>query len=320
MNAARRIGIAAAAGFGFLLTPLTLAAQQAGRGRPAGFLDVLQRPKFVAMLVLGIAALALLLTKKMRNGIKVPFLLLSTFLFGIAANLPVKAFSGFSMHPSPICSVAKAVLYGFRTPMMVTLAVILFLTLVGPKLFCGWVCPVGAAQELVAMLADKLGIRRRRWNFRFSQGVRVGLLLLFIFLSGTAILHTVQGEQAIALSLYDYINAFHGFEIVKQPTVMDTVIHFLPFLLTLAFAFVVYRPFCYLVCPIGLVTNLVEPLGLFRVVRTKPACADCGVCTAKSPCPTVPEILKDAAVRPDCFSCAVCVNSCPSGELEFRVR
>lgn len=321
MNAIKRIGFAATAGFGALAMPLALAAQQGGgRGRPATFLDVLQRPKFVTMLVIGLVALALLLTKKMKNGVKVPILLLSTFLYGIAANLPMKMFAGFSMHPSPICSAAKAVLYGFRTPMMVTLAVILFLTLVGPKLFCGWVCPVGAVQELIAMLADKLGIRRRKWNFRTTNAVRVGFLLLFIFLSGTAVLHTVQNEKVVAISSYDYVNAFHGFEIASQATAFDTIVHFLPFVLTLAFAFKFYRPFCYLVCPIGLLTNLVEQFGLFRVVRKKPLCSDCGVCTAKSPCPTVPEILKDAAFRPDCFSCTVCVNECPSGELEFGVR
>jgi len=321
MNISKRIGFAAAAGFGALAMPLALAAQQGGgRGRPATFLDVLQRPKFVTMLVIGFVVLALLLTKKMKNGVKVPVLLLSTFLYGVAANLPMKIFSGFSMHPSPICSAAKAVLYGFRTPMIVTLAVILFLTLVGPKLFCGWVCPVGAVQELIAMLADKLGIRRRKWNFRTTNAVRVGFLLLFIFLSGTAVLHTVQNEKVVAVSSYDYVNAFHGFEIRAQATPFDTVVHFLPFVLTLAFAFKFYRPFCYLVCPIGLLTNLVEQFGLFRIVRKQPVCTDCGVCREKSPCPAIPEILKDAAFRPDCFSCTVCVKECPSGELEFGVR
>lgn len=320
MTATKRIGIAAAACFGLFLTPLTLAAQQGGRGRGPSFLEVLQRPKFLTMLVIGLVALALLLTKKMKNGVKVPLLLLSTFLFGIAANLPVKMFSGFSMHPSPICAAAKAVLYGFRAPMIVTLAVIFFLTLVGPKLFCGWVCPVGAAQELIAMLADKLGIRRRKWNFRFTHGVRVGFLLLFIFLSGTAILHTVQDGKTVALSSYDYINAFNGFKFNLEPTLFDTAVHFLPFLLTLAFAFKFYRPFCYLVCPIGLLTHLVEQFALFRVVAKKPVCTDCSVCVAKSPCPTVPDILKGSAIRPDCFSCTVCVNSCPSRELEFKIR
>ena len=107
--------------------------------------------------------------------------------------------------------------------MIAMLAVILVLTIVGPKLFCGWICPVGAAQELIAMLADKLRIRRRKWNFRATQGVRVAIFLLFVFLSGTAILHTTaQNGQPVALSLYDYINAFHGYEIGLQPTLLDT--------------------------------------------------------------------------------------------------
>jgi polyferredoxin len=321
MSTIKRIGIVATtAALAVVSLPISLAAQPgSGQGRQAaGFLDVLSRPKFVTMLVIGFIALILLLTKRMKNAIKVPILLLSTFLYGIAANLPIKLFAGFSMHPSPICSATKSILYGFRLPMMVFLAVILVLTLVGPKLFCGWVCPVGAVQELIAMLADKLRIRRRKLSFRFTQSVRVAIFLLFVFVSGTAVLHIVQNGRTVALSLYDYINAFHGFELGAQPTLLDGIFHFLPFVLTLVFAFFFYRPFCYLVCPIGLLTNLVEQFGLFRVVMRKPTCNDCGACAIKAPCPTVPEILKDAAFRPDCFSCNFCVGGCcPKGSLEF---
>ena len=318
---ARAAGLAA---IGFSTHPLLFAAQPGqgrggGGGRGASILAVLARPKFVTMLVIGLVALALLLTRRMKTGLKVAVLLLSTFLYGIAANLPVKLFAGFSMHPSPVCAATKSILYGFRPPMIALLAVILVLTLIGPKLFCGWVCPVGAVQELIAMLADKLGLRRRKPGFRVSQGVRVGLFLAFVFVSGTGLLSGLaENGRREALSTYDYINAFHGFEIALQPTLLDNAFHFLPFLLTLGFAFVVYRPFCYFVCPIGLLTNLVENFALFRVVLKRPACNDCGACAKKAPCPTVPEILNDAAFRPDCFSCTVCVNSCrPKGSLEF---
>lgn len=122
------------------------------------------------MLVIAAAAFVLLLARRMNNRLKVPILLISTFLYGIAANLPLKFFAGFAMHPSPVCSATKSLLYGFRMPMIATLAVILFLTLVGPKLFCGWVCPVGAVQELTSMPAENwaseegngVSARRRR--------------------------------------------------------------------------------------------------------------------------------------------------------------
>jgi polyferredoxin len=272
------------------------------------------------MLILGAAALFLLLSRKMNKGFKMTLLFISTFLFGIAGNLPVKFFSSFSMHPSPICSVAKAMLYGFRIPMIVTLAVILFLTLIGPKLFCGYVCPVGALQELIAMWADKMKIKRIRWNFRISNTVRIGIFLLFVFLSGTAILHVFLNGQKIALTFYDYINAFHGFEFGLQKTFLDTVFHFLPFILTIALAFKLYRPFCYLICPIGLFTNMMEHIALFRVRLKRPPCDDCGACAIKAPCPTVPDILRGSNLRPDCFACDVCVKSCPKNALDYGTK
>jgi polyferredoxin len=181
--------------------------------KPPTLWDFLVRPqfitKFIVMLLLGLLVFALLKTKKMNKRIKVTILLLSTFLFGFLGNV----FSYFAMHPSPMCAAAKSMLYGFGIPFIVTLGVIFLLTLIGPKLFCGWVCPVGAIQELISMLADKLGIKRNRFSFTLSQAIRLGIFLLFIFLSATAIIHGVFKGKVYPISLYDYFNPFHGMEI-----------------------------------------------------------------------------------------------------------
>lgn len=303
-----------------MTSPVFAAAQGVPKKRAITFWGFLMRPKFIVMLTIAAIVLVLLLSKKMKNSIKIPILLLSTFLFGIAANLPVKLFSSFSMHPSPVCAVAKAMLYGFRIPMIVTLAVILFLTIIGPKLFCGWICPIGALQELIAMWADKLKIKRIKCNFSVSQFIRLGIFILFIFLSGTAILHITNQGRVIPIAFYDYLNAFHGFEIEWQKTILDNIIHFLPFILTVILSFKLYRPFCYFVCPIGIFTHLLEQVSLFRVTLKRPPCDDCNICTIKSPCPVVPEILKNASLRPDCFSCNICIESCPKDALEFGIK
>ena len=299
--------------------------QGQGQQRPANqqplptqnFFRFLFSSKLITMLVIGLVALVLLLTGKMDNRTRIPFLVVATFLYGVSANLGLKLFSGFSMHPSPICAITKPLLYGLRTPMLATLVVILFLTIIGPKLFCSYVCPVGAIQELIAMLADKLKIRRRKPSFRLSQTVRVLIFLAFIAFSWTAIIHTIYQGQVRALSLYDYINAFEGFKWNLQPTLLDNLFHFLPLILTLAFAFFTYRPYCYYVCPVGLFTNVLEQVAIFRVVKKKDGCNDCQVCVDRSPCPAVAEILKDAVLVPDCFSCTVCTRGCPRSQLKF---
>jgi len=281
------------------------------------FSRFLLSPKLITMLVVGLLALILLLTGKMNDRTRIPFLVVATFLYGVSANLGLKIFSGFSMHPSPICAFTKPILYGLRAPMLAMMAVILLLAIIGPKLFCSYVCPVGATQELIAMLADKLKIRRRKPSFRLSQTVRVLVFLAFIAFSWTAIINTVANNRVVAISLYDYINAFEGFKWNLQPTLLDNLFHFLPLLLTLAFAFFTYRPFCYFVCPVGLFTNIIEQIAVFRVVKKKDPCNDCQACVGKAPCPAVAEILKDAVLVPDCFACTICTSGCPRSQLRF---
>jgi polyferredoxin len=286
-------------------------AQGAGRGQKWTLIDLFLQPKYLTMLILGLAGLVVLKKRWLGGGTKAALLLAAVFFFGIAGNIAVPFFAGYALHPSPICSVAKAMLYGFAKPMIVTAAVIFLLSLIGPRLFCGWVCPVGALQELMAMLADRLKIRRRRVPYRASNTVRVFILMLFVFLSATAVIHlTAPGGEKIPLALYDWINAFHGFEFVWIASIVDLLIHYLPFLLTVLLALFIYRPYCHFVCPIGLITHWLEPVALFRINRKNGACNDCGACIPRTPCQAVPEILKATPLRPDCFACGECLKCC----------
>jgi polyferredoxin len=144
-----------------------------------------------------------------------------------------------------------------------------------------------------------------------SNSVRVLLLLLFVFLSATAVIHlTAPSGEKIPLALYDWINAFHGFEFVWIASTWALLVHYLPFVLTVLLAFFFYRPYCHFVCPIGLLTHWLEPVALFRVNRIKGACNDCGACIPQTPCQALPEVLKATPVRPDCFACGECLKCC----------
>jgi len=303
-----------------IASPLCVCAQGGGARRGMDFFSFLIQPKFVAMLLIGLVVWFLLVFRRMVRSVKVVLLLLSTMMFGFLGNIPGEIFSSFAMHPSPMCAATKPLLYGFGIPFLVTVAVIFFLTLVGPKLFCGWICPVGAIQELIAMVADKTGIRRLRFSFRLAFIVRLGLFLAFIFLSATAILHTTIQGRVFALSFYDHINAFHGLEFQLESSFFDTLLHYLPFLLTVILAFRYYRPFCHFVCPMGLLAHWLEQAAVYRIRLRKSDCTDCRLCVAKSPCTAVHDILQITELRPDCYACNVCVESCADGALDFGVK
>lgn len=298
------------------------AAEHAQRKAPT-FFDFLFNSQFITkyytMLILGIIVLVLLLTKKMNTKLKISILLISTFLFGYAGNIPVKPFSFFTMHPSPMC-VTKALLYGFAAPFVFTLGIILLLTLIGPRLFCGYICPVGALQELIAVISGKLKIKRKNFNFIFAHTVRLTIFILFIFLSITMVLHVVFAGETYAQSLYDYVNVFHGMEIGMPGTFGAALTHYLPFILTVILAAKYYRPFCHFVCPVGLFTHWAEQVSLFKVSLKRSKCTDCMVCVKQAPCKAMDDILKESLLRPDCYACNICVAECPEDALDFGIR
>jgi polyferredoxin len=295
------------------------AAEHATRKTPT-ILDILVSPRFftktLVMLIVGLGAFFLLKTNKMKKGLKVGLLLFSTFMFGFLGNV----FSYFAMHPSPICSSTKAFLYGLKGPFIIGLGVIFLLTLIGPKLFCGWVCPVGAVQELISMLADKLKIKRGRFSFRVSNTVRLTLFLAFIFLSITKVLYQTYEGEVYALEIYNYLNAFHGMEFGLQENIGGYLVQYLPFLMTIILSFKYYRPFCHFVCPIGLFTHQLEQIGLFRIRLNRDKCTDCGICEKKAPCAAMSDIMKESSLRPDCFGCNECIAVCPENALDICTK
>lgn len=298
-----------------------LAAQEAGtRKKPPTYMEFLFQPKFIVMLTIGIVVLILLKSRWMSQGLKIAFLLLATLLFGVIGNVGIPLFSSFSMHPSPMCAAAKPFLFGFRVPFMAMLTAMAVLTLIGPKLFCGWICPVGAIQELIAMAADKLKIVRRKINYSISYGFRLALFLAFLITGAAGLITMTYKDQIIPFNFYDHINPFHGFEFNFGPTILDNLLLYLPFILTVVLAFKIYRPFCHFVCPFGIYAHFLEQIGLFRISLNKTKCTDCKICVKKSPCQAVPAILEASELRPECHSCDECVKVCPENALAYGIK
>lgn len=175
------------------------------------------------------------------------------------------------------------------------------LSIVGSKLFCGWVCPFGAFQEIINKISVPF---KTKLSFKITNSIRV---LLFTI---SAIMVLTIGSD-----LYTYNNFLNPFELFDWE--FGLVLAFLVGVVLIASLFV-YRPYCYLICPVGLLTWLLEYLSIFRVRVDRNKCNDCGICISKSPCPSIKPILESDIVRPDCFSCGICIEACPKDALEFR--
>ena len=282
-------------------------AHQGGGQKPMGFFDYWKLPRVWVGAIFCFIGLGLLMKSWVKRSVRLFSLVVIFFTFGILSILPFGSFAnGMSMHPSPLCIIEKPFLFlnagrGVPLVFIAIVASVAVLSLIGNKIFCGWVCPVGAVQEM----AHSVPLPKRfkvKLPFRMTNSIRIGIFLLFIGLLFT-----------VGKSIYPYLNPFEflhwGFEFLAVTI----------FAVVLIAALFIFRPFCYLMCPLGMLTWMIEHVSLIRVRLDKEKCTNCNVCINKSPCPAVPSILAGKKSHPDCHACGRCIEVCPEDALKFRV-
>ncbi|MEA1895282.1 MAG: 4Fe-4S binding protein [Euryarchaeota archaeon] len=275
-----------------------------GSGRNTDVSSILAGLSSIKLILGGIAALSgliLLKTIKINRNIRTLLMCAVFVLFGVLVI----------MHqPSPLRAVVDAVT-ALATGGAITLrkatmlAFIGGLSVIGAKLFCGWVCPFGALQEIVNRIPAPTG-KKIKLPFKISNSIRISLFVISLIMILTT-----------GYDLYTYQNILNPFELFSWQ--FEAVLAVLVGAVLIASVFV-YRPFCYLVCPIGLLTWMIEYVSIFRVRIDKEKCNDCKKCILKSPCPSVKAIVDGDTLRPDCFACGVCIDACPRDALKFGIR
>jgi len=277
-------------------------------GSALGFWSVMAFPRYWMSILFGLAGLLLLARARFTRNLRLALLPVIFFVFSVVTVLPLGTFAlRMGLHPSPVCTITKPFLFveadrAIPAFFWVSLTVIALLTILGNKLFCGWVCPIGALQELIHRipLPKRLKVRV---PFRVANSIRILLFALFVIVAFSA-----------GIEIYEYFNPFEAlhwqFEAVGM-VALGAV--------SLAALFV-WRPFCYLVCPLGLVTWALEQFSIFRIRVDRDVCRDCDLCIKGSPCLAIPAIVKGSRIRPDCFACGLCLDQCRKGGVHYRSR
>jgi transcriptional regulator of nitric oxide reductase len=184
-------------------------------------------------------------------------------------------------------------------PMTVSLWAFVLVSLVvwGRGTFCGWLCPFGALQELVARAARLLRVPqlriRRAWDARFK---RVKYLVLA----------AIVGSVFVSTRLTDALVEAEPFKTAITLGFRRSWPFVLYAVLLLAASAFVYKAFCRYLCPFGAGLAL---FGRLRLFDWLPRRAECG-----QPCQTCRHRCDYGAIAPDgrvqydeCFQCMDCV-------------
>ncbi|MDP4005139.1 4Fe-4S binding protein [Methylobacterium sp. NEAU K] len=168
----------------------------------------------------------------------------------------------------------------------------------GRGTFCGWLCPFGALQEFVALLARPLRIRQVTVPAGLDRALRQ---LKYGVLAG------ILGAAAAGSPLADSLSEVEPF----KTAITLSFVRSGPFVAYAAGLLVlnlfVYKGFCRYLCPLGASLALV---GRLRVLDWIPRRAECG-----SPCQLCKVRCRYGAIAPsgridypECFQCMDCVT------------
>ena len=260
------------------------------------YLQFMLTPKYLFFLLTAIAAITLLAMGKVSNLVRIITLIIFFAIFGVFIGI----------HPSPLCALTKSLtIYKMSAflppPMIVMAAAMILFTLVGNKVFCGWICPLGCLQEITFKLSRP--IKKIKLPFFISNSVRFSLFALFL----------------IYLSLFgtNIYNLFNPFELFHWH--LNTYLIIVTTVVILA-SLIYYRPFCHFLCPAGLITWFFEQVSIFKVIKNESRCTHCNKCIKESPCSAIDPIIKDHSIIPDCYACGKCIESCQVDALSFSLK
>ena len=246
-------------------------------------------PKMVGMIyaIIALFILAYLFHKdKFNQKIGYLFLIISTMM-GFLVFSP--------MFPNQLQVLLLGNIKQLGAPLPLAILGLVFFIIISfvfGRIFCGYLCPIGALQEIVYLIPiKKLKIKNKTLPIVFRLIFFIAFIVLVVIFSMGILKY---------FGFYDFFN------------LNVNSIFFYTFLVLLAASTFVYRPFCRFICPYGALLSLASIKGLFKLQRND-NCTDCKKC--EKACPTNEAGRTD--LKQECYLCNRCKDVCPVDVIEY---
>ncbi len=230
---------------------------------------------------------------------RIPFLLFTLGFIGWYAQGQLTIVSLTSLIEALVAG--RSTQFLLADPMAVVLWIFTFVTLLiwGRGTFCGWLCPFGALQELIALLAQRLGFAQKRLRMQTDRWLKRVKYVVLVFVLGAATASVAWTEAAVEVEPFK--TAISTYFDRSWPYIAWAVA-------CLLLGVFVYRGYCRYICPLGAALAV---LGRLRIFAWIPRRNECG-----TPCQTCRHRCEYQAIEPtgkvdyaECFQCLDCVQT-----------
>ncbi len=169
------------------------------------------------------------------------------------------------------------------------------------RAMCGWLCPFGLLQDLMAR------IRRRhyklpRWFGYFKYVVLVGLALIIPYLTFTPWFCKLCPQGALQGGIFQPL-----VDASLRPLIGTWWFIKIGILVAFLVAFVLFRrPFCHGFCALGALFSLCNRVSFIRMHYVREKCTDCLWCVRECPAGIDPRTELESNTCVSCMECAKC--------------
>lgn len=188
-------------------------------------------------------------------------------------------------------------------------ALVLLISILFKRAFCGILCPLGALQELFGKLNKRKFVIPQKFD-KYLRWIKYLVLIVTLYMAFKT--------ATLWISPYDpwaaYAHLLGGFDSVMS----EIFIGFIILIVSIIGSILFERFFCKYICPYGAFVAIIGKLSPFKVERNKEKCIDCGLCSKV--CPVNIDVQNKEKVKDlECIDCGICVNKCPKeGALSFK--
>ncbi len=168
----------------------------------------------------------------------------------------------------------------------------------GRGTFCGWLCPFGALQELVSLLANAVGLRQKRLRTAWDAKLKwIKYVILSVLIAS---LYLAPDVADMAVEIEPFKTAISFYFQRDWPYVLWA-------LACVFLSVFVYRGYCRYICPLGAALAVTNVLQRWSWI---PRRSECG-----TPCQSCRHRCEYQAIAPtgkvdysECFQCLDCVS------------
>ncbi len=237
--------------------------------------------------------------RKLRYKIQITVILLLVLLVFVL-KFNVEAYCPFGAIESMYTYFTEGrLLCALGTGNFFALSMVLLLTLLFKRVFCGYICPIGAISAFLRSLGSDLGLKQ------VVLSRRVGKLLAsikYFVLAGVIVL----SAMTMTLVLRDISPCYVLVSVNNDVKITAFIVTGIFAVLSLF----IYMPFCRWFCPFAVVQNIFSYFSPFRIKRDVNTCINCNQCSKA--CPMALDVANVDQVRSSaCISCFECQSVCP---------